>query len=443
MPMKSKTESMPLTMNRKLTILVMVSFAGIAILATLLASTQPASSATGACGRAATREQTRTRAAASAGDALLTASRGRVIAPELSGSSCVFAARGMLRHVATEPGAGTAFVEDGEGSDTVVIVDQDGVERVAVPGEVTHPSWSRAGALVWAEDMSRLELLAPGSSVSRSIGRPRGASAVFSPVFTGTRSLVSVVQEPVGGLTTGEDDGLNNLWRFDLAESRWRQLTNFDVRGTRWSLIRTPVVAPDGSLLFVRVTGDALETRPPAFELWRFAHGRAAKVGPLPGEMFLAGFEGRSPLWNAFTDDCGGDWGLFRGKGSSLRAVGCGAVMADPVVEADPDVSADEAHEAGDAGAMIAAHDEPQSPKRVGILVGDFKTRTEASAVAARSTLGGATIVDHETQPLALAPGVWAVVWPVDASRTAKETLTAVRDTLPAFRERSWIVPLK
>lgn len=443
MPMKIKTETMPLTMNRRLIVLVMVSFAGIAILATLLASTQPASSATGACGRVATRAQTRTRTAAGAGDALLTVSRGRVIAPELSGSSCVFAARGMLRHVATEPGAGTAFVEDGEGSDSVVIVDQDGVERVAAPGEVTHPSWSRAGALVWAEDMSRLELLAPGSSDSRSIGRPSGASAVFSPVFTSTRSLVSVVQEPVAGLTTGEDDGLNNLWRFDLAESRWRQLTSFDVHGTRWSLIRTPVVAPDGSLLFVRVTGDALETRPPAFELWRFARGRAAKVGPLPGEMYLAGFEGRTPLWNAFTDDCGGDWGLFRGTGSSLRAVGCGAVMADPVVEADPDVVADEAHEAGDAETTFAAHDEPESPKRLGILVGDFKTKTEARAVAARSTLGGSTIVDHQTQPLALAPGVWAVVWPVEASRSAKETLTAVRDALPAFRERSWVVPLK
>ena len=440
--MKNKTEAMVLTMNRRV-VLAMVSIAAIAILAILVASTRSASSATGACGRTATSAQTRTRAAAGAGDALLTVSRGRVIAPELSGSSCVFAARGMLRHVATEPGAGTAFVEDGEGSDSVVIVDEDGIERVTASGEVTHPSWSRAGALVWAEDMSRLEVLAPGSSDSRSIGRPRGASAVFSPVFTGTRSLISVVQEPVDGLPSGEDDGLNNLWRFDLAESRWRQLTSFDVHGTRWSLIRTPVVAPDGSLLFVRVTGDALETRPPAFELWRFAQGRAAKVGPLPGEMYLAGFEGRSPLWNAFSDDCGGDWGLFRGAGSSLRAVGCGAVMADPVVEADPDVAADEAHEAGATEAAIGSHDKMASEKRVGILVGDFKTEAEARAVAARSKLDGSTVVDHRAQPLALAPGVWAVVWPVTADRSAKETLSVVRDALPEFRQRSWIVPLK
>ena len=436
---------MVLTMNRRV-VLATVAFAGIAILTTLFASTRPASSGTGACGRTATHAQTQTRAAARVGDALLTVSRGRVIAPELSGSSCVFAARGMLRHVATEPGAGTAFVEDGEGSDSVVIVDQTGVERVAASGEVTHPSWSRAGGLVWAEDMARLEVLAPGSSDSRSIGRPRGASAVFSPVFTGARSLISVVQEPVEGLPTGEDDALNNLWRFDLKESRWQQLTSFDVHGTRWSLIRTPVAAPDGSLLFVRVTGDASETRPPVFELWRFARGRAAKVGSLSGEMYLAGFQGRSPLWNAFTDDCGGDWGLFRSTGSSLRAVGCGAVMADPVVEPDPDVAAEEAneaHEAEDVEAEITAHDEPESTKRVGILVGDFKTEAEARAVAAGSTLDGSTIVDHKAQPLALAPGVWAVVWPATADRSAKETLSLVRDALPEFRQRSWIVPLK
>ena len=436
---------MAINMNagKKKILLLMVPLAGIGIVATLLTSSKPASSATGACGRVATSGQIRTRASARSGEALLTVNRGRVIAPELSGSSCVFAADGMLRHVATEPGSGTAFVEDNAGADRVVIVDQDGVEKVAASGEVTHPSWSTAGSLVWAEDMSTLQLLGSDSSRARSIARPRGTSAVFSPIFTDARSLVSVAQEPVAALPTGEDDALNNLWRFDLRSSRWQQLTNFKAHGTRWSLIRTPVAAPDGGILFVRVTGDANATKQPAFALWRFARGHAVELGPLPGEMFLAGFEHGSPLWNVLSDDCGGDWGLFIGAGGSLESIGCGAVMTDTVVEADPDVSVSEPHEVAMSGAAIASHDANAGERHVGILVGDFATRAEARAVATRAGLGGAMIVDHQMQPMALAPNAWAAIWPVGHGRSAREKLSVVRAALPKYTSRSWIVPIR
>ena len=430
-------------MTNKRIVQLMLPLAGIGIVATLFTSSKPASSATGACGRDATSAQIRTRAAARSGDALLAVNRGRVIAPQLSGSSCVFAAEGMLRHVAAEPGRGTAFVEDGAGADSVVIVKQDRIHRVAASGEVTHPSWSQGGSLVWAEDMSRLQFLGSGSSRTRSIVRPRATTAVFSPIFTDARRLVSVAQEPVAGLPTGEDDALNNLWRFDLGSSRWQRLTDFKARGTRWSLIRTPVVVPDGGILFVRVTGDANGTQKPGFALWRFASGRAVEIGPLPGEMYLAGFEHGSPLWNVTSDDCGGDWGLYRGTGRSLKSIGCGAVMTDPVVEADPDVPVDQPHEVAMSRAAIDSHDADAGERQVGILIGDFATKAEARAVADRAGLAGAMVVDHQMQPMALAPNVWAAVWPVGHDRSARKRLRVVRDALPGYSSRSWIVPIR
>ena len=291
--------------------------------------------------------------------------------------------------------------------------------------------------------MSTLQLLGSDSSRAHSIARPRGTTAVFSPIFTDTRSLVSVAQEPVAGLPTGEDDALNNLWRFDLRSSRWRQLTDFKAHGTRWSLIRTPVVAPDGGILFVRVTGDANATRRPAFALWRFAQGRAVELGPLPGEMYLAGFEHGSPLWNVTSDDCGGDWGLFRGTGRSLESIGCGAVMTDTIVEADPDVAVNQPHEVAMSGAARDSHDTHADERHVGILVGDFATKAEARAVATRAGLTGAMVVNHQMQPMALAPNAWAAIWPVGHGRSAREKLSVVRDALPAFTSRSWIVPIK
>ena len=430
-------------MTNKKTLLLMVPLAGIGIVATLLTSSKPASSSTGACGRVATSAQIRTRAAARSGDALLAVNRGRVIAPQLSGSSCVFAADGMLRHVAAQPGSGTAFVEDDAGADRVVMVEPDGVHRVTAYGEVTHPSWSKAGSLVWAEDMSRLQLLGSESSRPRSIARPRGTTAVFSPIFRDARRLVSVAQEPVAGLPTGEDDALNNLWRFDLRSSTWRRLTDFKAHGTRWSLIRTPLVAPDGGILFVRVTGDANATQRPAFALWRFANGRAVELGPLPGEMYLAGFEQGSPLWNVTSDDCGGDWGLYRGTGRSLESIGCGAVMTDTVVEADPDVAVNQPHEVAMSGAAIDSHEANASERHVGVLVGDFATRAEARAVATRAGLNGALVVDHKMQPMALAPNAWAAVWPVGPGRSARKRLSVVRAALPSYTSRSWIVPIQ
>jgi hypothetical protein len=52
-------------------------------------------------------------------------------------------------------------------------------------------------------------------------------------------------------------------------------------------------------------------------------------------------------------------------------------------------------------------------------------------------------IVDHRMQPMALAPNAWAAIWPVGHGRSAREKLSVVRDALPAFTARSWIVPIK
>ncbi len=95
------------------------------------------------------------------------------------------------------------------------------------------------------------------------------------------------------------------------------------------------------------------------------------------------------------------------------------------------------------SGAAIDSHDATAGERQVGILVGDFATRAEARAVANRAGLGGAMIVDHRMQPLALAPDAWAAIWPVGHGRSAREKLSVVRAALPSYSSRSWIVPIK
>jgi hypothetical protein len=209
------------------------------------------------------------------------------------------AGKGVLRHAATTLGAGTVYVNDKKGPDTLFTVSTQSVSEIYASGEVAHPALWASGDLVWAEDFQALKMSSPASQSAKTIARPQGSTAVFSPVFTGPSELIAVIQEPVEGYR-GEDDSLNNLFRYDIRSDTWTRLTAFQATAENWSVLRTPVLARDGSVFFVRLQGVASEPRAPSFELWSLRGETVSKVRDLPKEMFLAGVNDQGLLWNVY-----------------------------------------------------------------------------------------------------------------------------------------------
>jgi hypothetical protein len=347
--------------------------------------------------------------------------------------------KGLLRHVASAPERGTAYVTDRKGDDTIVVVRQEGVSQIAESGEVTHPAWSPSGALIWAVDFNVLKMFTPEEGALRSIAPPDGSRAIFSPVFTGPRELTAIVEEAVEGDTAGED-GLNNLWRYNLDSATWGRVTRFEGTAERWSVLRTPVVADDGTVFFVRLQGVASETRPPTFELWSLVGSVASKARDLPKEMFLAGANDQGLVWNVFD---GMEWRLFQERGADLVDMGCGAVMVDPRAQPDPDIAADETFPTQTSRlAEVGAGEGVLGDGELAILLGDFGSRREAERVARRLSLRGLEVVDHEASPLAMAPGMWGVAKRLPPNADPAQALDELRRRFPGFEERSWIVSL-
>lgn len=358
-----------------------------------------------------------------------------------SAYSTASAGIGVIRHVASAPGAGTAYVTDKKGSDTLITVSPQGVSEIPASGEVTHPTLSASGDLVWAEDFRALKMSSADGRSLRTIAPPKGSTAIFSPLFTRPNELIAVVQEPVEG-DTGEDDSLNNLFRYDIGSNTWSRLTAFQATGENWSVLRTPVLAQDGAVYFVRLQGMASETRPPSFELWVLGGKAASKVRDLPKEMYLAEMNDRGLLWNIYD---GTDWRLFLESRTGLVDLGCGAVMVDPRAQPDPDIpredptvdrrSSRQERGAPNTSASLASGE-------MAILVGDFSSPQGAEAVASKLGVSGLEIVTHRVAPLAIAPGMWGVATrlPVDADLTL--ALDEFRLRFPEYAERSWVVSL-
>jgi hypothetical protein len=352
---------------------------------------------------------------------------GRVLDPQ----SCV-ATDGMLRHLSVLPGTGAAFVVDQAGQDVLTLVSNDETIPVASGLEITHPAWSPTGQLAWAENLEVLKVMSSDGAEVSGVVLPKGAVAAFSPVFLNEQHVMAVVQEQVAGAPP-EDESLNNLWRFDLSSGRWTRLTSFNASGDDWIGIRTPVVAPDGSIYFVRISANASETKEPRFELWRFSDGSAEKIRALASEMYLAGLSDDRLVWNAPSRTCG-DWGLFLEQGGGLDQIGCGAVMTDPVTMADPDQLVESEHaaeevapESGDLTDLV-------------IVVGDFRTSDAASEVA--SGLGRpARVIGHEGAPSALRPGLWGVLVEVTPGIPVDEDLEDVRQQLSGCDCGAWLAP--
>jgi hypothetical protein len=339
----------------------------------------------------------------------------------------------VLRHAASRPGSGTAYVSDARGADTVVLVGEDGTDRIRAAGEATHPAVGPGGAVAWAEDLARLRLRSPGGRV-RTLAAPRRSRAVFSPIFLRSGRLAAVVEERAGH---AHDTGLDNMFRVNAATGRWERLTAFRADADRWSAIRTPVVGRDGTVWFVRVTGRASATRRPAFELWRLDAGGAALVRSLPGEAYLAGAVDGKLLWNVYDREASA-WRLLRGSPGRAELLGCGAAMVEPRSVRDPDLAASTPGILEDEVSAVPAPEDGA----LGIVVGDFDTR-EAAEVVVERIGASARAVGHGGAPAAVGPDRFAAAVPLQADVDVVEALDEFRLDHPEYADRSWIAVLR
>jgi hypothetical protein len=353
------------------------------------------------------------------------------------------AAQGIVRHVSTTPGVGTTYVIDRHGGDVVVAVTGSGVIRVPQIEEATHPTLSRRGTLMWTI-AGAVRVRDGATGRIRDIAIPRDGSTMFSPLFVSEGTIAAVVSaqpidDPVEG--TVED----NLFTTPIGRRAWRPVTSFRMHGDHWVAIRTPYRRPDGSIEFVRVTADASETVEPRFELWRVTRaGGARRIRSLPREMYLAGYQGDTRLWNA-PSPTGSARLLAQAPGGRLTAIGCGSVALDPVDAVDPDL-----RKHGtlvpprvDHPGLDAVAPAPTIPE-IAILVGDFADRTGAELVAGE--IGEAypelqvDVVDASTAPLAIRPGVWGAILRLPGDVDATASLSEFRRRLPAYAANSWVV---
>jgi hypothetical protein len=384
---------------------------------------------------------------ASAGDGIWVAAGGRLARvddPSRATASDALAAAGtVVRHVVSVDGVGTAFVEDGAGTDTVVLATEAGTVRIPQDAEAVNPSLSPAGDLAWSVGtVVRVRDADSGRIVGYPVPRP-GALA-FSPVFEGHGLVVALSAPPTGAVP--EDDRLDDLWRISSG-GRWTRLTSFTADDDRWTAVRTPVPSPGGGVDFVMVRGRGSATAEPSFSLMHLEGGRVRRVAALDSEMYLAGADGRARLWNV-PDIGAARSDLVREAPDGTRTtIGCGATLMDPIDAVDPDHAAGVGSAAPDRGPLPpeAGSAAPSTASEIGILVGDFSTpeAAQAALTAIRATGGAAASarsVDASTAPHALQPGAYGVFVPLALDADPRAALAAFRAALPAYAATSWVV---
>jgi hypothetical protein len=355
---------------------------------------------------------------------------GAGAAPETPGPTT------MLRHVASS-GDATAYVEDRPGDDAVVLASSGGVHVLPQGGEAFHPAWSAAGAVAWGVD-DRLVVRSP--SGEREVPGPRRGGIVFAPVFVGDDVVAAVSAAPTRAVP--EDGWSDDLWRYDGA--RWHRLTSFQAGADRWTAIRTPFVAPDGSVEFVVVEGRGSKSEFPRFSLWS-TDGRAVqRVATLDGERYLAGYApDGTRLWNV-PDRATETWLIQRETEHGVSTVGCGAVAVDPMDVEDPDRIGNAATPRAPTDRETAPTD-PGDPMEAALLIGDFTSQLSADVVAQQVTAayqgsmpvdvvkggGGSTIVQ---------PDRWAILVRLPATTDGTAELDAMRTVLPDYADHMWVV---
>src|SRR5262245_2784248 len=73
--------------------------------------------------------------------------RGRVVGTAAAIDRRV--ASGRAARQVTTSGERTAYVEDRQGKDAIVLATPSGTHVLPQPGEAYHPTWSRRGAVAW------------------------------------------------------------------------------------------------------------------------------------------------------------------------------------------------------------------------------------------------------------------------------------------------------
>jgi hypothetical protein len=361
--------------------------------------------------------------------------QGRLVGTSTAVPTASAAGPVVLRQVASGA-AGTAYVQDRAGADAVVLSTPTGVRVLPQHGEAYHPTWSPSGAVAWGVDD---RLVVRSRTGWRVIAGPQPRGIVFAPLFAGRGIVAAVSAAPTTAVP--EDGWSDDLWRYRAG--RWHRITAFPAGADRWTAIRTPTLAPDGSVEFVVIRGRGSANGLPRFSLWRARGDAIERVAVLDGERYLAGFApDGAELWNV-PDRATETWLIQRETAGSLRTVGCGAVAVDPMDAPDPD-------RIGREPAMpryrtAAESLDPGDPMEAALLIGDFPSEVAADVVAQQVTQvyrGGlpVDVVAGGNGSTIIQPDRWAVVIRLPATTDGAAELDALRVALPAYADHMWIV---
>jgi len=362
---------------------------------------------------------------------------GRLVGVATASAQPALEANAVARQVATN-GGGAAYVQDRRGADAIVLSTPDGSRILLQSGEAYHPTWSMDGAVAWGVDD---RLVVRSTAGERTIAGPQPGGIVFAPVFMGRNVVAAVSAAPT--TTVPEDEWSDDLWL--LRGGRWHRLTAFAAGTDRWTAIRTPFVAADGSVEFVVVRGRGSQDRPPSFSLWRLRGMSVHRIMPLGGERYLAGYEGDGErLWNV-PDRETETWLIQRDTPDGLQTVGCGAVAVDPMDVPDPDRIGHAAPASAAGSNERTAPADPGDPMEAALLIGDFPSQIAADVVAQQvtATYAGSMPVDvvqGGKGSTIVQPDRWAVVVRLPATTDGSAELSALQATLPDYADHMWVV---
>jgi hypothetical protein len=343
----------------------------------------------------------------------------------------------VARQVAAS-GAGTAYVEDRPGPDAIVVSTSRGTRVLPQSGEAYHPTWSARGTVAWGVDD---HLVVRSASGTRTIEGPQPGGVVFAPVFVGRDILAAVSAGPT--VSHPEDEWSDDLWR--LRAGRWHRLTAFAAGADRWTAIRTPFVASDGSVEFVVVRGHGSQDSMPRFALLRLRGATVHRVMSLDAERYLAGYapDGER-LWNV-PDRASETWLIQRDTPNGPQTVGCGAVAVDPMDEQDPDRIGHAAPAPRVRPSERSAPTDPGDPMEAALLIGDFPSQVAADVIAQQVTQayeGGmpVDVVQGGGSSTIVQPDRWAVLVRLPATTDGSAELAALQAVLPDYADHMWVV---
>jgi hypothetical protein len=362
---------------------------------------------------------------------------GRLIGVSASVTEAPLRSSAAARQVSPN-GGDAVFVEDRRGADAIVLSTPNGVRVLPQSGEAYHPTWSRGGAVAWGVDD---RLVVRSSRGTRTIAGPVPGGIVFAPVFVGHDIVAAVSAAPTTAVP--EDEWSDDLWL--LRGGRWHRLTAFAAGTDRWTAIRTPFVASDGSVEFVVVQGRGSQDTLPAFSLWRLRGTSAHRVMPLGGERYLAGYApDGARLWNV-PDRSTATWLIQRDTPNGLRTVGCGAVAVDPMDVADPDRTGHSTPAPRVRATERTSPTDPGDPMEAALLIGDFPTQVAADVVAQQVTAAytgslPVDVVQGGHGSTIVQPDRWAVVVRLPATTDGSAELAALQTKLPDYADHMWVV---